>query len=111
MLLPILVIFLISACSTAPSKIIIEQPSELLICKLPLDMPYPPNVHWLPVKFYVINKEIMQQIILGNSEYPEVVFAMDANGYENLSMNMLQITNYLEANQELHKKIKQYYQK
>lgn len=53
----------------------------------------------------------MQQIILGNSEYPEVVFAMDANGYENLSMNMLQITNYLEANQELHKKIKQYYQK
>lgn len=103
-----------TGCTNTPTRTVVEQPNDLLICKVPLDLTYPSSVNWQPVKFYVINRDIMQDILLGNEngkQYPDVIFAVDARGYENLSINMQQIINHLESTQEIMSIYHEYYSK
>lgn len=103
-----------TGCTNTPTRTVVEQPNDLLVCRVPLDLTYPSSVNWHPVNFYVINREIMQDILLDNEngkQYPDVLFAVDARGYENLSINMQQIINHLESTQEIMLIYREYYSK
>ena len=86
--------------------------NESLVCKIPYEFQQPTPIKMQDVKFYVLTRDIMQEIIEGNpNDLPVVFYALSVDGYESMSYNMLEINRYLEANNILIKSIRDYYKK
>lgn len=89
---------ILAACSSAqtkPDEIGDIGPKENMVCKIPMTITDPHKINWEPVRFYVINRDIMRTILAGDTAYPSNLIAMDAENYENLALNIQSIINHL----------------
>jgi len=88
------------------------EDNPALVCKIPYDFEKPQPIQMRDVKFHVLTKEKMREILNGNpNELPEVYYGLSVDGYESMSYNMQDINRYLEANKILLKSIEEYYRK
>lgn len=98
-----------SSQQTQP-RVIVEEHSELLVCRIPIELPYPEAVQWREVKFFVITPEIMFDILEGNTtEYPDVLIGLSTEGYENLSLNIQQLRAHMLSSRMIIESYRDYY--
>lgn len=95
----ILILVTLVACSQqepVESSIVVEE----RIVKIPRPAPIVPLISPLnlrDVKWIVINEENIQYIIKQN----DVLFALTADGYQNLSLNLSDIRSLIQQQQEI----------
>ena len=110
----ILISSMISGCSFFTRMIKTEEIDDnpALVCKIPYDFEQPAPIKMRDVKFHVITREKMREILNGNpNNLPVVYYGLSVDGYESMSYNMQDINRYLEANKILLKSIDDYYEK
>lgn len=87
-----------------------ENPA--LVCKIPYDFEKPAPIEMRDVKFYVLTRDKMREILNGNpNDLPVVYYGLSVDGYESMSYNIQDINRYLEANKLLLQSIEDYYKK
>lgn len=118
MLKKILVLILLSSmmsgCSFFTRMIKTEEIDDnpALVCKIPYDFEKPTPINMRDVKFHVLTRDKMREILNGNpNDLPVVYFGLSVDGYESMSYNIQDINRYLEANKILLKSIEDYYKK
>lgn len=83
-----------------------------MVCRVPYDFRAPTPINMRDVKFHTLTPEIMREIVEGNpNDRPTVYIALTTDGYEKMSYNMTEITNYIKSNKTLLKEIRLYYSK
>ena len=105
---------MISGCGFFTRMIKTEEIDEnpALVCKIPYDFEEPEPINMRDVKFYVITRDKMREILNGNpNDLPVVYYGLSVDGYESMSYNIQDINRYLEANKILLKSVKDYYKK
>lgn len=80
-----------------------------LVCRIPLAEQTPSSITWYPVEFRVLNKSIMEGIVNGDIDYPTNLIALDAQSYENISINMRQIINHMKDARKIVEESEKYY--
>lgn len=108
---PILLILttVLSGCSTRPAQEISYTPRT--IDKPNLILPPIDTLNMKEVDFIVITPENVEEVFaeLKRNGKAIVVFAVDQNGYENLSLNMAQILQILSQQQAVIAAYENYY--
>ncbi len=82
--------FMLVACGTKPVEIIATPEPPVVI-----HPPPPPQLNMREVKWTLFNREKLEQML---EEYPDqeiVLFALSAQGYENLSLNFEEVIGYI----------------
>ena len=72
----------------------------ILEVKVKLDIPDPRPVKMKAIKWRTITKENSREILLSleKSGKTPILFGLTDDDYENLSLNMLELQNYIESN-------------
>ena len=86
-----------------------DDNNDVLVCRIPLAEQTPSAITWYPVEFRVLNKSIMEGIVNGDIEYPTNLIALDAQSYENISINMQQIINHMKDARKIVEESEKYY--
>lgn len=86
-----------------------DENNDALVCRIPLAEQTPSSITWYPVEFRVLNKSIMEGIVNGDIEYPTNLIALDAQSYENISINMQQIMNHMKDARKIVEESEKYY--
>lgn len=86
-----------------------DENNDALVCRIPLAEQTPSSITWYPVEFRVLNKNIMEGIVNGDIEYPTNLIALDAQSYENISINMQQIINHMKDARKIVEESEKYY--
>ena len=110
----ILISSMLSGCSFFTRMIKTEEIDDnpALVCKIPYDFEEPEPINMRDVKFYVITRDKMREILNGNpNDLPVVYYGLSVDGYESMSYNIQDINRYLEANKILLRSIEDYYKK
>lgn len=110
----ILISSMVSGCGFFTRLIKTEEIEDnpALVCKIPYDFEKPEAIQMRDVKFYVITREKMKEILNGNpNDLPVVYYGLSVDGYESMSYNIQDINRYLEANKLLLESIEDYYKK
>lgn len=116
--LPILIIFalLLSGCTSLFSFNRDEvKPVEVLtkeVERTPLNLPNPEPIEPLPFKWIVITPENAEKVWekLQEKDTDLVLFGLTDEGYEAISINMVQIRNYIDKQRTIILKYKEYYE-
>ena len=81
-------------------KVFINKNEIILEVKVKLDIPDPRPVKMKAIKWRTITKENSREILLSleKSGKTPILFGLTDDDYENLSLNMLELQNYIESN-------------
>lgn len=99
------------ACGS-PSPKVVQKP--VLIEKPPLMVQQPQPVDSIPIEFIVITKENFEQkikLLEEKSQGPVVLFALNSDGYQNLSLHVGELRRYIIQQNSVVDAYKAYYTK
>jgi hypothetical protein len=104
-----LLVLSLTACSSVPEKITVDtKPAEKPALIVPkVDQITARNVTWV-----VVTPENVQQVFadLKSANKSIVLFAITSDGYENLSLNMADITKLIQQQRSIIAAYQQYYE-
>ena len=109
----ILTTFLLCSCAvTWPfSK---EEPIEIVtkaVERQPLKLPDPNPISTTMPKWIIVTPENQEKVFeeLESNKYDQVIFGLTDEGYEDLSMTVLKLRNYIVAQKKVLNKYREYY--
>ena len=85
---------------------------SVAVDRVPLNLPNPPQLEPRAPKWYVVTPDNAEKVFekLKNKNIDLVLFALTDNGYEELSITMAEIRNYMKSQKTIIIKYKEYYE-
>jgi hypothetical protein len=108
-LIALVLIAPLTACGSMSPKVI-QKP--VMVERPPLMVQEPQPVDQLPIEFLIITKENYEQklkLLEEKAQGPVVLFALNSDGYQNLSMNVAELRRYIIQQNTVIEAYKTYY--
>jgi len=101
----------LTACGSISPKVV-QKP--IIVDRPPLMVQEPQPVDQLPIEFIVITKENYEKkikLLEEKAQGPVVLFALNSDGYQNLSMNVAELRRFIIQQNTMIEAYKTYYTK